>query len=158
LVSAQRCGATPCGTGAQSDTSQWRVYIDRDHHFCFRYPTSYSPISHPKARCRGPKLENKKTGANVEVCVMNEEFRTDTLVKMAPTGIESPPEPLQTGKNTFYYYGPGGGGVEYPDVYYFNLRGKILAIGFDGPYENSKTPTLETKQMEQKVLKSLQEF
>jgi hypothetical protein len=89
---------------------------------------------------------------------MDEEFRTDTLVRMAPTGIDSPPEPFQIGKDTFYYYGPGGGGVTYPDVYYFNLRGKILATGFDGPYENSKTPTPETKQMEQKVLKSFQEF
>jgi hypothetical protein len=77
---------------------------------------------------------------------------------MAPTGIDSPPEPVRIGKNTFYYYGPGGGGVSYPDGYYFNLRGKILVIDFDGPYENDKTPTLETKKMELKVLASFREF
>jgi hypothetical protein len=77
---------------------------------------------------------------------------------MAPTGIDSPPEALQIGKNTFRYYGPGGGGVTYADVYYFDLRGKILAIGFDGPYENDKTPTSDTKQIERKVLESFQEF
>jgi hypothetical protein len=92
------------------------------------------------------------------VCVSDQEFDLDILVKRAPTGIESAPEPSQVGKNLFYYYGPGGGGVDYPDVYYFNLRGKILAIGFDGPYGNDKTPTPDTKQIEQKVLRSFQEF
>lgn len=77
---------------------------------------------------------------------------------MAPTGIESPPEPFPVGKNTFYYYGPGGGGVSYPDGYFFDLRGKLLVIDFDGPYENEKTPTPETKQMERKILESFQEF
>ena len=55
-------------------------------------------------------------------------------------------------------YGPGGGGVSYPDGYYFNLHGKILVIDFDGPYENDKTPTPETKKMELKVLASFREF
>ena len=80
------------------------------------------------------------------------------LVEMTPTGIESPPEPVHFGKNTFYYYGPGGGGVAYPDGYYYNLRGKILIINFDGPYENDKTPALATKKMEQKILASFREF
>ncbi len=48
--------------------------------------------------------------------------------------------------------------MDYPDVYYFDLGGKILGIDFDGPYENEKTPTPATKQMEQRVLKSFQEF
>jgi hypothetical protein len=30
-ISAQTRGATPCATGAQSETAHWRVYIDRDH-------------------------------------------------------------------------------------------------------------------------------
>ena len=83
--------------------------------------------------------------------MLDEEFQPDALIRMAPTGIESPPEPQRMGQNMFYYYGPGGGGVSYPDGYYFNLRGKILVIDFDGPYENDKTPTPETKKMEQKV-------
>jgi hypothetical protein len=81
-----------------------------------------------------------------------------TLQTMAPTGIDSPPESVRIGKNKFYYYGPGGGGVSYPDGYYFNLHGKILVIDFDGPYENDKTPTPETKKMELKVLASFREF
>lgn len=90
--------------------------------------------------------------------MLGEAFRPSALVRMAPTGIESPPEPVHAGKNIFYYYGPGGGGVAYPDGYYFNLRGKILVIDFDGPYENDKTPTPETKKIERKVLATFREF
>lgn len=157
-ASAQKLGTNPCTTGAQRETFAWRVYADWDHHFCFRYPGSYKPIPQPRRMCRGPKLQDEKTGANIGVCVLHEGFRPSTLVRMAPTGIDSPPEPVRIGKNTFYYYGPGGGGVSYPDGYYFNLRGKILVIDFDGPYENDKTPTLETKKMELKVLASFREF
>ena len=47
----------------------------------------------------------------------------------------------------------------YPDQYYFNLKGKTLRIGFDGPYEDGiKTPTAEAKETEQKVLESFREF
>ena len=108
--------------------------------------------------CRGPKLQDEKTKANIRVCVLHERFRPSTLMRMAPTGIDSPPEPVRIERNTFYYYGPGGGGVSYPDGYYFNLRGKILIIDFDGPYDNDKTPTPETKKMELKVLASFREF
>jgi len=155
---AQKSGTSPCATAAESETSRWHVYIDRDHRFCFRYPGSYTPVARPKSMCRGPKLESQKSGGSMGVCVLDEDFRPAALVKMAPTGFDSPPEPLRMGKNTFYYYGPGGGGVSYPDGYYFNLRGKILVIDFDGPYENDKTPTAETKRMETKVLASFRQF
>ena len=155
VASAQ---SSMCGNDTHGATSTWRVYVDRDHHFCFRYPRSYTAIPQPKANCRGPKLEDKNAKAEIGVCVINEAFSTSSLVKMAPTGIESPPEPVDAGKNTFYYYGPGGGGVAYPDGYYFNLRGKILVIDFDGPYDNDKTPTATTKKMEQKVLATFRIF
>lgn len=83
---------------------------------------------------------------------------TSNLVRMAPMGYETPPDRVRIGKNTFYYYGPGGGGVAYPDGYFFNLRGKILVVDFDGPYENEKTPTPATKKMEQKLLASFRDF
>jgi len=44
------------------------------------------------------------------------------------------------------YYGPGGGGVSYPAGYDYNLRGKVLVIDFDGPYENDNTPTPGTNK------------
>ena len=92
------------------------------------------------------------------MCVLDDVFQTSNLVRMAPTGYETPPDRVRIGKNTFYYYGPGGGGVAYPDGYFFNLRGKILVIYFDGPYENEKTPTPATKKMEQKLLASFRDF
>jgi hypothetical protein len=30
---------------------------------------------------------------------------------------------MRFGANIFYYYGAGGGGVAYPDCYYFDLHG-----------------------------------
>lgn len=116
------------------------------------------PIPEPKPNCHGPKLEDKTAHAAIGVCVIDELFSTSSLVMMAPTGIESPPEPVHAGKNKFYYYGPGGGGVSYPDGYYFNLRGEILVIDFDGPYANDKTPTAATKEMALKVLATFSIF
>jgi hypothetical protein len=59
------------------------------------------------------------------------------------------------GGSTFYYYGRGGGGVAYPDEYFYNLDGNILAIAFDGPYPaHDNSPTAKTKEMEKKILGS----
>jgi hypothetical protein len=72
-----------------------------------------------------------------------------SFVRGAPTGIETPRERRQLGAETFYYYGPGGGGAEYPDQYFFDLKGKTLLIAFDGPYID-KTPSPETKNIKKK--------
>ena len=88
-------------------------------------------------------------------------FDLHSFIRGAPTGIESPPEPLQVNGETFYYYGPGGGGVAYPDQYFFNLKGKTLYISFDGPYaheKGEKGPSYETKQMEIQMLASFRTF
>ncbi len=155
---AQTVSKSPCSTSAQRETSTWRVYADWDHHFCFRYPGSYRSLPPPKIICREAKLRNEVTKAEIGVCVLPDAFRLSALQTMAPTGIDSPPGSIRIGNHTFYYYGPGGGGVSYPDGYYYNLRGKILVIDFDGPYENDNTPTPETKKMETKVLASFREF
>jgi len=89
---------------------------------------------------------------------MPDTFDVSALVTRAPTGIESPPQPVRIGSKTFYYYGPGGGGVPYPDQYYFDLHGKTLAIIFDGPYENGRTPSDAAKKMENQVLESFREY
>ncbi|MBZ5545331.1 MAG: hypothetical protein LAO07_16890 [Acidobacteriia bacterium] len=79
------------------------------------------------------------------------------LIQQAPTGMIDPPQPVQAGGKTFYYYGPGGG-VCYADRYFFNLRGKTLTVDFAGPCTNDKTPTEETKALEPVVLASLRVF
>jgi hypothetical protein len=48
----------------------------------------------------------------------------------------------------------GGGGVAYPDRYYFNLRGRALEM-IDGPHPgNSNSPTDETRRIEKMILSS----
>jgi hypothetical protein len=42
--------------------------------------------------------------------------------------------------------------VQFADRYFFNRRGKTRYVTFDGPYENDKTPTAETKKLEREIL------
>jgi hypothetical protein len=85
-------------------------------------------------------------------------FDLQSFVETAPTGIDSPPEPIHIGQYTFHYYGPGGGGVQYADAYFFNLRGKTLTITFDGPYDGDKTPSAETRKLEREILATFSTF
>jgi len=107
--SAQRSNTTtPCATSAGGETSPWRIYIDRSHHFCFRYPGSYTPITHPKPMCRGPKLADKQSGANIDVCALDEDFGPAALMEMAPTGIDSPPRTTTHGREYVLLLLPSG--------------------------------------------------
>lgn len=72
----------------------------------------------------------------------------------AHTGWDRPVS-FRINGNTFYWYGPGGGGVTYPDTFLYDLNGRILVIEFDGPYpSDSKSPSEETKSFERVVLQS----
>src|SRR5438445_12098118 len=44
-------------------------------------------------------------------------FKVEELEAFSRSG--NPPEPTKIGGVTFYYVGPGGGGVFYPDDYFF---------------------------------------
>ena len=66
--------------------------------------------------------------------------------------IQKPEAPL------FITMVPGGGGVQYADEYFFNLRGKTLTITFDGPYDGGKTPSAETKKLELEILATFSVF
>ena len=159
--------------------SGWQTYVDQLHGFCFSYPPTYARVAEPwlekythapskselnyfrKAAQEGRmlRLQNKRdTSVSIDVFLGKEPFDLESFVSGAPTGIEDPPERRQFGTETFYYYGPGGGGVEYPDQYFFDLKGKTLFISFDGPYINEKTPSEETKNMEEKLLATLRTF
>ncbi len=157
-ASAQKTSSSPCSARAQGKTSSWRVYADLGHRFCFRYPPSYKPVAQPKSLCMKPALHDEKSGADIYVCATQDRFELSDLAERAPTGVDGPPDPVRIGDNTFYYYGPGGGGVSYPDQYFCDLHGKTLNINFDGPYENDKTPSEEAKKMERKLLTSFREF
>jgi hypothetical protein len=80
------------------------------------------------------RLQDKQDATvSIDVFLGDKPFNLEGFVSGAPTGIEAPPERRQFGTETFYYYGPGGGGVSYPDQYFFDLKGKTLFIAFDGP-------------------------
>jgi hypothetical protein len=170
---AQEATHVPCPT--ENAPKGWVVYIDRAHGFCFSYPPVYTPATKPwleentndpvwsqiarKAFREGRLLllQHKKfRDASIVVWLQTTPFDLESFAKGAPTGIEGPPEPVEVGRYTFYYYGPGG--VAYADGYFFNLRGKTLNIDFAGPYHNDNKPAPETKEMERRLLPTFRTF
>ncbi len=139
----------------------WKTYLDKVHGFSFAYPAIYKRIcwqntndqdaNKAAAEGRWVGLRHQRGDASIDFYLENDRFDLDGLTKHAPTGYDSPPPAVQEGDNTFYCYGPGGGGVQYADQFFFNLKGKTLYIVFDGPYVD-KTPTDETKEIEAKML------
>ena len=88
--------------------------------------------SHANGKPREFGEHGKWLAAAITVIFSNEVFDLKRIVTYAPNGVTAL-DPVQVGPFTFYYWGPGGGGVEYPDVYFFNLHGNTLSLGFDGP-------------------------
>jgi hypothetical protein len=146
--------SVPCNT--QNPADGRHTYVDRVHGFCFQYPSSYKRL--PSAKNQAIQFKSLHSDAYIFVSFENKPFNLQRFAERAPTGVESPPSPVQVGEYTFYYYGPGGGGVSYPDLYFFNLRGKTLHITFDGPYIHDKTPSAETKKLERELLATFRLF
>ena len=159
---------------AANAPSGWKTYTNRLQGFCFSYPPAYTQIAEPWLAADEPAYADhlhrladegrflvlkrsgddrvSRYGVSIDVRI-HEPFDLQRLIKDAPTGVESPPEPVQLASGTFYYYGAGGGGVASPDLYFFNLGGRALQIMFNGPNEGyDKTPTYEAKQMEMQLL------
>lgn len=152
FASAQSCAAkaAPCQT--HNAPEGWQPYVDRVHGFCFWYPPIYKRIAN-KVRVKNlVTFQRLDAEASLFIQADDKPFDLQGFVVTAPTGYLTPPGPIHVGHYTFYYYGPGGGGVQYADRYFFNLRGKTLCITFDGPYVNDKTPSEETKKLESEIL------
>jgi hypothetical protein len=140
----------------------WDVYVNRDYGFCFQYPKIYKrePLSAPNARSLRRTYEHNlfhlkrpAMDATILVTFNDQPFDLQNLVQIAaPTGNTFPPEAVRVGANTFYYYGAGGGGAEYPDVYFFDLNGRTLEFYFSGPYLDGRHPSEETKKLEPEIL------
>ncbi len=107
----------PCGT--QSPADGWHTYVNRVHGFCFRYPSIYKRVPNVTGKKQLIKFQRLRSDAYIFVWFENKSFDLQRFAEMAPTGCESPPEPVRVGEYTFYSYGPGGGGVTYPDLYFF---------------------------------------
>jgi len=142
----------PCS--AKSGPAGWRTFVDRTHRFCFQYPPTYKTIPDTSERRSIVALDAE---GEIYVWLDKRPFKVEELEAFSRSG-NPPPEPTKIGGVTFYYVGPGGGGVFYPDDYFFNLRGKILHIEFDGPYFHDNHPFEETKKLEPKLLATFQTF
>lgn len=160
-----------------SDTpAGWKTYVNQKYRFCFSYPSNYVPIAEPwRAYTEDPEFSREvyeavqegrqlqlqdKLHPDAGLCVSvgTDAWDLESLAKGAPMGSESPPAPKIVDDQVFYYYGPGGGGVCYPDEFFYDLRGKPLSIDFLGPCVNDKTPTPETKNIELKLLSTFRTF
>lgn len=178
-VASQTSRKHPEPCSVKTAPSGWHTYVDRSHGFCFSYPLTYTPVAQPwlKIYTNAPdkralkrlrkaaqehrllRLQNKQdTTAGIIVSLEDEPFNLESFVAGAPTRIDGPPERKQFGPEAFYYYGPGAGGVGYADQYFFDLKGKTLLIIFDGPYINDKTPSPETKDLEERLLQTFRTF
>ena len=135
----------------------WQSFKHGKYNYVFEYPAD-EYLLNPSDDFTGDEdrivLVSKVDDSRIIVEYFDEGFSLSKIRQnFAPTGFEDiDPEAKKIGANTFYYYGAGGGGVEYPDKYFYDVNGKILAIAFDGPYENSKTPTDEMKMFETEFL------
>lgn len=146
----------------KDETADWKTYKNDKYGFEIKYPNIYKFTAPPDEfveyqKSRGitylAYLFRTDANASISIWSTNINFNLqDIKQRFAPTGNESFPEQVTAGQNTFYFYGAGGGGVSYPDYYFYNLNGKILIVAFDGPYINDKTPSQEIKQLEPQIL------
>jgi len=144
-----------------------KTYVNDSVGFELVYPATYRVADLPCSLARwaahrgAQSLLYVSIGAepqagSIHIALDMHKFSMTTLQAYAHTGWEGP-EKIQAGENTFYYSGVGGGGVQYPDDYFYDLNGHILIISFVGPYPpNENTPSGRTKAMERKVLESFQ--
>lgn len=175
-------GSASAGAGARDPCalhpthSGWRVFVDYHDGFCFEYPPryrrapavfapGYMPAPHIRFIARlttqpspylGATSANPKV-ATIDVMDQGVPFHPQDLAQFAPTdGMR--PQLIRAAHRDFYLFGPGGGGVQYPDSFYFAIRGRTFSIDFYGPYSNDKTPNFVTKKIEPQVLASFRTF
>jgi hypothetical protein len=145
---------------------QWHTYVNKSYGFSISYPDPYRPVPLPppdegdKYRTWDKRLlllqRSDDPDGKIWVILDQRPFSLKTISNFhAPTGYdEDDPPPKRTiGQYTFYFYGAGGGGAEYPDSYFVEFKGKILDIYFDGPYDE-KSPNQETAALEPLILKT----
>jgi hypothetical protein len=166
IVQVQAQDTSPKSSGPNKP-QHWHKYVNKSYGFSFWYPDPYRPVLLPPTDSGDEfraKVNHEKTllllerlddsDAKIWVSVEVRAFDLNALMQShAPTGVEFPPAPGRVGTHVFYGYGAGGGGVDYPDQYFVNLRGKILHFDFDGPYEY-KSPDGETRYLEPRTLKT----
>lgn len=153
----------------------WRVYVNSEFQFCLRYPPTYheepapSPDEFPGMRrlagtlawsrlppdTHGSPVDNT---AGIAFVSIPRSFSLQELQTCcAPMGLDdTPPQEMHFGGRAFYFYGPGGGGVDYADQYLMEIKGQILSIQFLGPWKDGRSPIDQTKMLEPEILSTLQ--
>jgi hypothetical protein len=171
---SQTVATGPCE--AHTAHPDWLIYTNRELHFCLRYPPTYHEVSVPSSDessifqlvgrldlnelppgTYGAPVDNK---ASIYFVLNPKSFSVKQLQTCcAPTGLDdTSPTTIHIAERVFYFYGPGGGGVDYPDDYLMEINGKILSIQFGGPWKDSKSPIEETKRLETTILSTLQTY
>jgi len=165
-------GSTNSGY-TSADLRKLLNYENKEYEFEFQYPSIFinkETIRDKLEDYTGNKILVDLTTQNVgnkisadfnpvdiklRVSLDSSAFSLDYLEKYEPTGYEGiRPEAKVFGVNTFHYYGAGGGGVCYPDQYFYNLNGKVLIFNFAGGCYMDKTPSEITKTIEKQMLTS----
>jgi hypothetical protein len=153
---------------AKPKPRQWHKYINSQYGFSFWYPEPYKIVSLPPPDA-GDKYRyhtffekrllllqrTDNPDAKIWIRIDMRPFDLQTLVNThAPTGASDwTPVGQKIGNHIFYSYGAGGGGVDYPDEHFVNLKNKTLQFEFDGPYEG-KSPDAETRDLEPEILRT----
>jgi hypothetical protein len=148
---------------------QWHKYINNQYGFSFWYPEPYKlvPLPPPDAadKYRYHTYFEKRVlllqrtdnpEAKIWITLDMRPFDLRTLAEThSPTGWDPNWTPVgrKIGSHISYFYGAGGGGADYPDQYFVNLKNKTLQFQFDGPYEG-KSPGGETPDLEPEILQT----
>jgi hypothetical protein len=175
IILATLPGSATGQTSAQKVNPQrigWQKYTNHQYRFSFWYPENYQSVPLPPLSPSEKSIHsyNKRLvllqrrdneDAKIDVSIDTRSFDSKHLSQgHAPTGYdpEELPDSRRVGNHIFFLYGSGGGGVAYPDQWLVKVAGKILEIYFDGPYENDKTPSRETKEIEVKLAETFRTF
>jgi len=153
------------GIAAFGQSGTLQLYTNPNLGFELSYPATYKlsdlpcyvaqwAASHGYQSLLYVREGESQDAGSIHLTVDRRRFSLDNLRKLHSRADEQPTM-VKVGGNTFYYYGRGGGGVAYPDEYFYHLDGNMLEISFDGPYPpHDNSPTAKTKEMEKKVLES----
>jgi hypothetical protein len=171
VASAQEQTPTP-NSGVSAKQPHWHKYVNRKYGFSFWYPDPYRPVPVPPLDPEVAKYHQfekdllflqrrDNPDAKIWIIVDVRPFDVHTMGQYhSPTGYDPSwvPEGHPIGRHVFYFYGAGGGGVDYWDQRLVELKGKTLGFYFDGPYDAGKSPNADTQQLEPRILKTFRTF
>lgn len=117
-----------CAIGAVGQSQTLRPFASSDLRFELSYPSTYGVTDLP---CGDAEMAagngyqsllyvrkgKSRDAASISVMLDRRQFSLDALRQMHSRADEQPTM-IEVGKNVFYYYGRGGGGVSYPDEYF----------------------------------------